>query len=375
MSFIKRSGFGTYGEENPFIDNLLSIINCGYIIWSTEGGILYWSEKAMSFYGTRPDSIEAFLSLIHSEDVEMVSHILQSREALYRKEYEFQCRPRNNSEIWLSHKGVEQDGYFIEFIQDISGITRIESGITDRFVHIKALLGASTDLLFALSPYKGEYVISTVTPSINRLGYRSWEVISQPIKMLVEEREHDSLDTAISKWLDTAEVGLEPDSFTLRLKAKSGEQVPFQLKGQSIPDSDTLIINASDVSEWIEKDCEIQRLQAALTISQNHFRLILDTLPIGVALVTQSGRVLEVNSSLKTLICTDPATHETYIHDFYKHLDDHHFIQNSSGRKVAVIVTEVDFPLVGVDGMAKMFIFQGFKNQQRRMNSVLEKIG
>ncbi|CAN5183269.1 hypothetical protein BH11CYA1_BH11CYA1_30190 [soil metagenome] len=126
-------------------------------------------------------------------------------------------------------------------------------------------------------------VLSVTEPSAKLLGYPVGDLVGRRLNSIVEPNDAQALVDAIKslKEIDSSV------SFESRVVLRSGEKRDFSFRAKLSHDK-TIVCDANDISEK-------KILSDKIRESEGHFRTILNSLPLMVVGLSQSGQITSIN--------------------------------------------------------------------------------
>lgn len=146
-------------------------------------------------------------------------------------------------------------------------------------------------------------IIEQVNPAaLAMLGYEEHELIGENIAILMQEPVHSKHDHYLRQYRETGKQTVIGKISEQNAVCKDGRIIPVAISTSEIQLDDRRIFTGilRDISA-------LKRKEADLRESEETFRLALHNAPVGMALVSLSGKFLEVNSSLSTFLGYDAA--------------------------------------------------------------------
>jgi PAS domain S-box-containing protein len=165
-----------------------------------------------------------------------------------------------------------------------------EMALRSSRAHLSSVIQSSMDVIIAAD---NEQRITTFNEAAEKtFGYTAAEVMGQPVSLLW----HDPVEGAKGY---AALLREGRWSGEVRNRRKSGEAFPGLLAASVVRDGSGRIVGTMGVSRDIT---EVKKQDAILRESEERFRRAFDDAPIGMALVSRSGRWLKANRALCQII-------------------------------------------------------------------------
>ena len=159
----------------------------------------------------------------------------------------------------------------------------------------RTVLDAAFDAIVTITP---DGIVRWFNRGAERIfGYRTDEVIGQPVTLLMPERYRDLCVAGLHRYLRTGEARVVGGTTELVGLRKDGSEFPIEMfLGETHEHGERLFTG------MIRDVTERQRIEDALREARDRFRGIFENAPIGVAMVTLEGRYLQVNHSLCSIL-------------------------------------------------------------------------
>jgi len=172
--------------------------------------------------------------------------------------------------VWILHACpvYDADGSITgvtETALDVTEQKRAEEALARRESEFRAIFERSSDLIALVD---ADLVIRRITPSVRSvLGYEPEEVTGSAILQLV----HPDDMPAVMQSLSLIEKGEEATCFEYRLRAKDGTWRTLEIASSNYlydPETSAIVINARDVSERKQAECERESMREQLLRAQ-----------------------------------------------------------------------------------------------------------
>ena len=268
--------------------------------WSVEDDVVTWSDEMYRVYGLEPQSFEAsfaaFMERVHPEDVELVSEAIQ-------------CAMTDVAPFEFEHRIVRPDGeirtLFCRGRCVATGDGRLErmfgvgQDVTERRNDERALQDAE-------ALFRGAFDSAPIGMSLTRAD-GSWARVNEALaSMLGYTREELTTkgfpevthadDLADCMEAKRAMLAGECDSYRTqkRYLHRDGHSVWVSLSVALVRDGAGaplyFVSQMEDITERREMD-------EALRAAEERFRKVFEQSPVGIVLVAEDGRFLQVNAA------------------------------------------------------------------------------
>lgn len=170
-------------------------------------------------------------------------------------------------------------------------VERKTKEISDGQRRLQAVLDTVVDGIVSIST---QGTITAFNPSAERIfGYTADEVLGRNVKMLMPEPYQREHDTYLKNYLTTGEKKVIGLGRTVSAQRKDGSVFPMELavNQMGLDNERSFVASIRDISEREEA-------KRTLEASEQIFRQAMEQASIGMALVSPSGALLQVNRSL-----------------------------------------------------------------------------
>ena len=237
---------------------------------------------------THPDDLAA--------DLALVQEVLDGRRNSYRLTKRF-VRP-DGQVVWgdLSVAAVRDDrGAVKSLIAQIMDVTELVTGreeLADSREHYRMLAEHTSDVVLQTSVTG---VLEWVSPSVaDTFGWNRDEVLGRRIDEFVAPGDWQPVSEAMdSSTADGMEVAGE-----FRVRRRGGRWIWVDATSSSVRDRRGHVVR---VVRLRDVDAEV-RARIALKNSEERFRTAMRATPIGVALISRDGHIVQVNAALSRMV-------------------------------------------------------------------------
>ncbi|MBU1742219.1 MAG: PAS domain S-box protein, partial [Proteobacteria bacterium] len=270
--------------------------------WDLNDDTLLWFgdiDGALGFDpGEFPRTIEAWVGRIHPDDMARlagaVEHHRQSTEPIA---YDYRIQRKDGSwRYWTDHAAplLDQTGRphkWIGVCTDITQRKRAEVALRDSEEKFRELVERAQDGIVIIHQQLVEYV----NPAYARLtGYESEELVGQPFTILLDHQEIDKVVDRYHRRMAGEDV---PAIYETRLVRKDGRVIDVEFNAgvfnyQGQPANLTIV---RDIGER-------KRAEAALRESEEKFRTLTESSPVGMFLDDTQGNAVFINERCAKLI-------------------------------------------------------------------------
>ena len=130
-------------------------------------------------------------------------------------------------------------------------------------------------------------------------GYKDVEVLGKPVSILIAPEKRDELDSLMNKVLMGSVI---EKNDTLRVK-KDGKPVHVSLTISPLKNASGKIVGASTIA----RDITWRRnAQMRIKNSEEHYRHLVKSIPVGIVQVTRNGNVIDVNPKFLEMVGSNP---------------------------------------------------------------------
>jgi PAS domain S-box-containing protein len=230
-------------------------------------------------------------------DGDLVQQLFRGEIASYQVEKRLVRKP--DAVIWgrltvsLVRDPTGEPLYFVAQIQDITPFKAAGAALRESEERFRALVQNSYDVITIVDPDGTRRYIS---PSIQRLlGYRPADLLGRSAVELVHPDDAPKLLDAVQSCLRGVK---QIPALELRFRHCDGSWREFETIGTNLleePSIAGIVFNSRDITPR-------NAALAALRESEERFRSAFDHTPIGMALVAQDGRFMQVNRALCELV-------------------------------------------------------------------------
>lgn len=266
---------GTFLKANPALCNLLE---------RDERSLtsISWSEI------THPDDLKA--------DLDLVDEVLRGQRDSYQLTKRY-LRP-DGSLIWgLLSVACDRDetGNVLYFISQIADITELATGrqaLAESEKHYRLLAENTSDVVVTF----GESgLLDWISPSVTEVfGWRPEDLLGQSISSFISTYDWGQVSQELD---DSSGAGADiGGAFRVRRRDGSWMWVDATASTVETPDGECL-----RVARIRDVDAET-RARLALERSEEKFRAAMRSTPVGMALVSSSGRFVQVNHALCQMV-------------------------------------------------------------------------
>lgn len=241
---------------------------------------------------------ESFAEAIHSEDRERVLAALEAQnEAPGAYDETYRVVQPDGEVRWVrDHSaGIYNDRGELERIlgtaTDITERKRSRQRLERYREYTDRLLDASGDLLMVFDESGNLQRWNEAVAATS--GYSDEELDGMNALALVPESEREQTMSAIKEVFETGESHVETHLLT-----KEGVTLPYELTGNRVehPDGDLRLVSIG--RDITDRKC----VEESLRESEQRFRGVFENAGLGIALLTQSGIILEANPALHAML-------------------------------------------------------------------------
>ena len=273
-------------------------------------GVAMWSDEACNIFGLPPEenkqSFEAFLSLIHPEDLDAVKKsVNESNQTLSPAAFHHRIIRKDGivrhiysqGEFEFNKEGAPVAIHGIS--HDITAIKEAEQALIQSEANLNLILDLIPLSIF-VKDHDGKFIF--VNKSFADLhGYTAQEMIGESIRKTIPVKEElDTLLKQDQEVIHTGKIKIIPE---VKFSRHNGEirlfhttKIPYLPAGKKVY---AVLGISQDITE-------IKETQQALEQSEANMRLIMDLLPQTIAARNFEGEFLFVNKSFASLYGADP---------------------------------------------------------------------
>jgi PAS domain S-box-containing protein len=275
----------------------LAAASTGIWEWDVRTNTVFWSEECLKIIGRKEtdNTIEGFLNLILSEDLEMVnSKIEKSMVDKIPFDFEFRITSSDGKIIWLHDKGkseFDELGITIRMLGTVNDITErklAEANLITSETSYRRLFESAKDGILILDAETGKindvnlFLIELLGLSKEQfIGKSIWEIGFS--KDITDNRDK-FLELQQNKYIRYENLPLETED---------GRKVNVEFV------SNVYLVNNHKVIQCNIRDItERKRIEKNLVESEEKFRTLITQSPDGIFIVDLSGSFLSVNKAM-----------------------------------------------------------------------------
>ncbi len=237
-------------------------------------------------------------TLVHPEDLGPATGAMARMEAGRLQMLDVRVVRADGSPVWVrvrsmpvldgSGRAVGRVGSFYDVDAEVAAVR----ALAESEARYRLLVENESDIVFRSDP---DGIIEWISPSVTDLTGRHPErIVGHRVDEFIHPGDHDTLSSAVLHVLAGEDV-----SWQGRLAGESGPGPWIAVRSRPLLDGDGTLIGA--VSSIRDVDDEVHA-RAALTESEERFRLTMSSAPIGMAVVDLDRRFVEVNTALCTML-------------------------------------------------------------------------
>ena len=284
--------------------------NDGIWDWNLKTGELFFSTRWKAMRGFKgaehPNTIDAWQSRIHPDDLDRVLRRLEEYLAGARPEYceEYRVERKDGSYIWVLDRGVASwtdDGTAVRMAGSVSDITerrRIEDALREGEARHRAILDTALDAVISIDD-RGR-IIGWNPQAEVMFGYTACEAIGLGLADTIIPPRYRADHVEGMKRLLQAEPGSPAkrrfDFFALD---RSGSEFPVEFAIAS-----TRIDGRASFSAFLRDITDRKQAEDALRESELRYRLLVDLSPSGI-FVYGEEKILYVNQAACRILGAD----------------------------------------------------------------------
>ena len=220
-----------------------------------------------------PDTMEAYMQLMHPEDRERVyreAERLVAGETSERAAAEFRLLTRSGEYRWVQSnskvirnaggKAIRRLGSTI----DIHERKVAEERLQEQADRMHSILQVAGDAIITIDE---QAIIETVNPATERIfGYSSEEMLGKNIRMLMTEEDAARHDNVVARYLETGQARIMDSRQKLKARRKDGTILPIELMVTEVHLSDRRIFTG-----FIKDITQQEQSRIALEASEQRF--------------------------------------------------------------------------------------------------------
>jgi len=267
------------------------------IILQRPDRVYQWvSPSATELVGWAPHEMigKTAEDFVHPDDLDVV---VRSRahpvNGVFNVEpVRFRCA--DGTYVWVSTRGrivYDDNGEVaarVVTLHDVSDLVTVQRSLAQSEERLRTIFDNQVDVTLALGL---DTVISWITPSVRSLlGRTPDEVVGKSIADFLVPDDVEGLDVVVEQV-----VTGQPASYEARVRTLTGEQRWVAAHAQPFRGADGevagAVVSVRDVDEQ-------HRLMDQLTTSESLFRLVMNSAPLGLALIDDGLRFVRVNPAL-----------------------------------------------------------------------------
>ncbi len=290
---------------------------------ASDGAFLQCNPAMCTFLGRTEAELKntTWQAVTHPEDLAadlaMACEVLEGTRDTYRLTKRF--HRGDGTVVWgdLAVAAVRDDAgqflFFIAQIADVTELMRSRDMLAESQDHYRLLAENTSDVVLRLT----EGHVAWVSPSVTAiLGYPQHEVLGRPIRDFIAHAEWPAIESALQAAAQDLEAGAGGQ---FRVRRRLGTWLWMDATGRSVRDHSGLV---STVVRLRDVDDEV-RARRALETSEERFRTAMRAAPIGMALTTRDGVILQVNAGLTRMLGIDEEQMRGQRVTSFTHPDDH----------------------------------------------------
>lgn len=269
---------------------------------AADGAFIQSNPAMCAFMGRTEAELQAttWQALTHpddlAEDQALVNDVLAGNRDTYRLTKRF--FRKDGTVVWgdLSVAAVRDNrGQFLFFIAQIADVTELVRGrdmLAESQDHYRLLAEITSDVVLRLT----EGHVAWVSPSVRAvLGYSPEDVVGLPIREFIAHSEWPAIESALSAAAKNLDAGTGGQ---FRVRRRLGTWLWMDATAVSVQDHSgglSTVVRLRDVDDEV-------RARRALETSEERFRTAMRAAPIGMALTTRDGVILQVNAALTRML-------------------------------------------------------------------------
>jgi two-component system, sporulation sensor kinase A len=272
----------------------------GIIIVDAEWRISFVNEQAAEFAGTTPDEMTGkyVMDYIHPDVVPSINEILDRRRLGVKENYQTKIRLVNGTERWLKVAGspmLDDEGRFIgslAMMLDITAQTRAEQAVRDSQAQFRTLAVHSPVGIFQCDLQGNSLFVNNRYLAIS--GLTEGEAVGQGwLKTL------HPLDR-VEVLADGAHALQCREEFSREFRFLHGNGTVCWVWANAIPMCDengrvtSLLGNVLDITER-------KKTEEALRASEQRFRLLSNSSPVGIFVTDEAGQLVYSNPRMQAI--------------------------------------------------------------------------
>ncbi|HEU4684477.1 MAG TPA: PAS domain S-box protein [Nitrospira sp.] len=276
--------------------------NDGIWDWDMKTGEVFFSARWKAMRGFEdeelPNTISAWQSRIHPDDVERVLLRLEEYLAKERREYceEYRVERKDGSYIWVLDRGValwSKDGTACRMAGSVSEITerkRMEEALRESEARHRSILDTALDAVISID---GRGRIIGWNPQAEAMfGYGADEAMGLDLaEMIIPARYRQAHADGLARLRQSEAGTVTKQRFDLFALNRAGEEFPVEFAIASVE-----IGGHPAFSAFVRDITERKRAEEALRESELRYRTLVDLSPSGIAVYSE-GKTVYVNQA------------------------------------------------------------------------------
>lgn len=269
---------------------------------SPEGQFLTVNPALSELLGRDAHTLEqsTWQAVTHPEDVDadaaLVDSVLRGERDSYRLTKRYLRPDGAVVHGLLSVVGVRGDdgevAYFVSQIVDVTELLQSRQALARSEEHYRLLAENTADIVAKV----GEAgVLEWISPSVTHLlGWLPEEIVGEPISSFIWTNDWNRVADVLRA---NRHAGMDADG-VFRVRRRNGAWIWVNATASSVEDAAGHTVRVARIRDV---DAET-RARIQLERSEERFRAAMQSTPVGMALVTRSGRFLQVNEALCRMV-------------------------------------------------------------------------
>jgi len=237
---------------------------------------------------------------IHPDDIKEIIKLFKKALKIGTGNGEFRIRRRDGSYIWLEASGKRiydknKKSKLIIISRDISERKLMEQKLRGSENKYRDLYEEAPNAYFSISPDKS--IIRCNKAAERLLGYSQEELLNMKIFNLYANTENglQKAKRLFKRFLEGKQIKDEE----LQMKHKNGNPIWISLSVRPILDQTGNVIESRSMVIDIT---DRKKAEKALKESEERYRILFDSSPVGIGISNFEGRIIEINKKLQDIL-------------------------------------------------------------------------
>ncbi|MCG2760661.1 MAG: PAS domain S-box protein [Candidatus Delongbacteria bacterium] len=291
----------TIRKSEALYKDIVELGNIAIVVDDIDGKFLYFNKRFSDLFGYSEDEMkkQSHNSLIHADDIEMVSDIHRNRIQGEKvpSNYEFKGLKKDKTVVYIHisvSNVIKKDGRIIgsrSYLLNITERKKMEEALRESEENYRTMIEQSNDMIWTLDKEGNFTFFNTRSEEITGYFFKDWEGKSFA-PLIVEE----DLPKVTEVFMSTLKG--QPGNYEVRIFGKKGQIIILSVNTAAMLKGGEIIGTVSFGRDITAR----KKAEGELRHSEENFRNIFQSVPESLLAVDKQIEVLKSNNAFAKLI-------------------------------------------------------------------------